>query len=332
MTDVMVINNFLGATMTNTPNINSYSENEILFAVENFINNVFMTGLKQSHKQELKTLLEQFDTIYDIDHYYSDYIAAFNKLKFFIQQNHFDWSITQVNNYDFVMDFKDEQLEFYEQMLKMLKGEIEQDLHQFRVQERNNKASLLEYVEELFNHYSKLLIVRVDLGYLNDSKQQVNIDQFYRHLEIMRNRLSNQDTFFRNLHGYSWAIEQGKERGYHVHLLLIYDGTKVQNGSYYAQRVGEKWQEITQGMGSYFNLHNREYIHELRMAGCDIGIGMVSRNNEGDWERLLTVIEYLVDPAKDVQRLRVKCLKNMQTFGHGQFEKTKRRGIRNSLS
>ena len=140
--------------------------------------------------------------------------------------------------------------------------------------------------------------------------------------------LSNQDTFFSNLHGYSWAIEQGKERGYHVHLLLMYDGTKVQNGSYYAQRVGEKWQEITQGHGSYFNLHSKDYIHKLRMAGCDIGIGMVSRNNEGDWERVVTVIEYLTDPAKDEQRLRVKCFRNMQTFGKGQFENSKRRGIK----
>ncbi|MFT0696557.1 hypothetical protein ACG9YX_15140 [Acinetobacter nematophilus] len=68
------------------------------------------------------------------------------------------------------------------------------------------------------------------------------------------------------------------------------------------------------------------------MAGCDIGIGMLSRNNEGDWERLVTVIEYLTDPAKDAQRLRVKYVKNMQTFGKGQFENTKRRGIKNSSS
>lgn len=64
------------------------------------------------------------------------------------------------------------------------------------------------------------------------------------------------------------------------------------------------------------------------MAGCDIGIGMVSRNNEGDWEMLVTVIEYLTDPAKDEQRLRVKCLRNMQTFGKGLFENSKRRGIK----
>lgn len=311
-----------------TLNTKSYSETEILFAVENFVINIHLAGFNHSQKQEFKELLELFETIYDIDYCYSDYIATFIRLKLFIDQIRFDLLVKQTDSYDFVLDFDDEQLEFYEKMLKMLKGEIERDLHQFRLQEKDNKESLLEYVEQIFNHHTKVLMVRVDLGYLNDSKEQITIEQFYRHFEIMRNRLSNQDTFFSNLHGYSWAIEQGKGRGYHVHLLLMYDGTKVQNGSYYAQRVGEKWQEITQGHGSYFNLHSKDYIHKLRMAGCDIGIGMVSRNNEGDWERVVTVIEYLTDPAKDEQRLRVKYFRGMQTFGKGQFENTKRRGIK----
>lgn len=315
-----------------TLNTTSYSETEILFAIENFVINIHLAGFNHYQKQEFKELLELFDTIYNIDYCYGDYISAFIRLKLLIDQIRFDLLVKQTDSYDFVLEFDDEQLAFYEKMLKMLKSEIERDLHQFRLQEQDNTDSLLEYVEELFNHYSKLLIVRVDLGYLNDSKVQITIEQFYRHFEIMRNRLSNQDTFFSNLHGYSWAIEQGKERGYHVHLLLMYDGTKVQNGSYYAQRVGEKWQQITQGHGSYFNLHSKDYINKLRMAGCDIGIGMVSRNNEGDLERLRTVIEYLTDPAKDVQRLRVKYVKNMQTFGKGQFENSKRRGIKSSSS
>lgn len=311
-----------------TLNTKPYSETEILFAVEKFVIDINISGFNYSQKKDFKELLELFNNIYNPDYYYSDYIKAFIMLKLLIDQIRFDLLVKQIDSYDFVLEFDDEQLAFYEKMLKMLKGEIERDLHQFRLQEQDNTESLLEYAEQLFNHYTKLLIVRVDLGYLNDSKQQITIEQFYRNFEIMRNRLSNQDTFFSNLHGYSWAIEQGKERGYHVHLLLMYDGTKVQNGSYYAQRVGEKWQEITQGHGCYFNLHNKEYIHKLRMAGCDIGIGMVSRNNEGDWERFVTVIEYLTDPAKDEQRLRVKCLRNMQTFGKGQFENTKRRGIK----
>ena len=329
MTDVMVKNTFLGVTMSiTTLNTTSYSETEILFAVENFVINIYVAGFNRSQKQEFKELLELFDTIYSIDYCYSDYITAFITLKLYIDQIRFDPVVKQIDSYNFVLEFDDEQLAFYEKMLKLLKGEIERDLHQFRLQEQHNTDSLLEYAEQLFNHYSKLLIVRVDLGYLNDSKHQLTIEQFYRHFETMRNRISNQDTLFSNLHGYSWAIEQGKERGYHVHLLLMYDGTKVQNGSYYAQRVGEKWQEITQGHGSYFNPHNKKYIHELRMAGCDIGIGMVSRNSESDWEKLVKVIEYLTDPAKDEQRLRVKCFRNMQTFGKGQFENTKRRGIK----
>lgn len=206
-----------------TLNTNSYSETEILFAVESFVINIHLVGFNHSQKQEFKELLELFDVIYDIDYCYSDYISAFVMLKLDIDQIRFDPVVMQLDSYDFVLEFNNEQLAFYEKMLKMLKGGIERDLHQFRLQEQNNTDSLLEYVEELFNHYSKLLIVRVDLGYLNDSKQQITIEQFYRHFEIMRNRLSNQDTFFSNLHGYSWAIEQGKERGYHVHLLLMYD-------------------------------------------------------------------------------------------------------------
>ncbi|AYA69808.1 inovirus Gp2 family protein [Acinetobacter sp. WCHA55] len=314
-------------TITNL-NSKSYSETEILFAVENFVINIHLAGFNHAQKPEFKELLELFDTIYDIDYCYNDYISAFVILKSDIDQIRFDPLVIQIDSYDFVLEFNDEQLAFYEKMLKMLKGEIERDLHQFRLQEKDNTDSLKEYVEQIFNHHTKVLIVRVDLGYLNDSKEQITVEQFYRHFEVMRNRLSNQDTFFSNLHGYSWAIEQGRERGYHVHLLLMYDGTKVQNGSYYAQRVGEKWQQITQGYGSYFNLHSKDYINKLRMAGCDIGIGMVSRNNEDDWERVVTVVEYLTDPAKDEQRLRVKCFRNMQTFGKGQFENSKRRGIK----
>lgn len=57
-------------------------------------------------------------------------------------------------------------------------------------------------------------------------------------------------------------------------------------------------------MAAIFNPHDREYIHKLKMAGCEIGIGMVSRDRDGDWERLLPVISYLTLPEKDMQRLQ----------------------------
>lgn len=321
--------------MTSISSRNHLSEPAILIRVENFIIDIMMHGFQESFKPYFKELLEQFDQVQDFDFQYVDYNAVFFELKILIDSMRYDpYCNPNADNYDFVFKFSLEQLKEFEEQIKDRKSRVQNELHQFSLQEKNNTESLEDYVGKLFDHYSKLLIVRVDLAYKNDSKGQLNIELFYKHFEKMRNRLSNKNTCFQHLHGYAWALEQSTENngGYHAHLLLIYDGTKVQKGSYYAQCIGEKWQEITQGHGCYFNPHSKEYIHKLRMAGCEIGLGMVTRDSAGDWERLLSVIHYLTLPEKDIQRLRVKAIKDMQTFGHGEFENTKRRGIRNGSS
>lgn len=61
-------------------------------------------------------------------------------------------------------------------------------------------------------------------------------------------------------------------------------------------------------------------------------LGMVTRGREGDWERLLSAINYLTLPEKDTQWLRVKAIKDMQTFRHGEFENTKCRKIKSRSS
>lgn len=320
-----------GVTMSSTSSLHHLSEPALLIRVENFIIDIMMHGFQESFKPVLKALLEQFEHIYDVDHHYSDYNAVFVELKLEIDLMRYDpFCNPNADDYDFVLQLKLEQLKEFEKQIKDRKSRVQNELHQFSLQEKNNTESLEDYVGKLFHHYSKLLMVRVDLAYKNDSKGQINIEQFYKHFEKMRNRLSNKDTCFQHLHGYAWALEQSTENngGYHVHLLLIYDGTKVQKGSYYAQCIGDKWQEITQGHGCYFNPHSKEYIHKLRMAGCEIGLGIVSRDRVGDWERLLSVLNYLTLPEKDSQRLRVKAIKDMQTFGHGEFENTKRRRLK----
>lgn len=317
--------------MSSTSSLNHLSEPALLIRVENFIIDIMMHGFEESFKPYFKELLEQFDQIQDFDYQYSDYNAVFIGLKSEIDLMRYDpYCNPNADNYDFVLQLSLEQLKEFEKQIKASKRRIYDQLYQFAQQEKNNTENLEDYIGKLFHHYSKLLIVRVDLAYRNDAKGQINIEKFYKHFEKMRNRLSNKDTCFEHLHGYAWALEQSTENngGYHAHSLLIYDGTKVQNGSTYAQRAGEKWQEITQGHGCYFNPHSKEYIHKLRMAGCEIGLGMVTRDREGDWERLLSVINYLTLPEKDTQRLRVKAIKDMQTFGHGEFENSKRRGIK----
>ncbi|MHA3061983.1 YagK/YfjJ domain-containing protein [Acinetobacter sp. ANC 4636] len=311
---------------SNTLLSNQISESDVLIEIENFIKIIISNGFDVSLKSKFKELLDQFNEIYNIDYYYSDYNSMFVLIKLEIDLIRHNFFSNYVD-YNFVLNFDDVQLKELENLIHhQLQAETGLDL--FLLQEQENTRNLTAYVRKLFDHYAKLLIVRVDLGYLNTSKNQINIEHFYEHVQILRNRLSNKDTCFEHLHGYAWALEQGQSRGYHVHLLLIYDGAKVQNGSYYAQQVGEKWKDISLGHGCYFNPHQQKYINQLKMAGCDIGIGMVSRNNQGDWERLLPVIEYLTDHDKHDQHLRVKCSSTMRTFGTGLFANSFRRGIK----
>ena len=309
--------------------IKNVSESKILFAIEGFFLEIYQLGFREEFKSDFKELLEHFDRIYNIDYHYCDYCAVFVELKSLVDQIRYDpYCNHDWHNYNFVLDLNNEQLKELEQLIKKRKGDIQKELVQFYAQEKDNTTSLETYASQLFKHYSKLLIVRVDLGYRNDAKHEITIDRFYRDFEKMRNRLANKDTIFNNLHGYAWALEQGKGRGYHVHMLLIYDGSKVQKGSYYAKRVGEKWVELTEGRGTYFNPHNKQYIDELKLKGCEIGLGMVSNKKDNDWERLHSVIRYFTACNKDLQRLRVKNEKNMQTFGKGQYGNSKRRGIK----
>lgn len=322
-------------TMTSQRQNQPLSESQILLDIEKFTQEIISCGLYSEQLTYFKYLLEQFDLIYDIDLFYCDYLQAFIKLKLILDGIRYSpfqpiGSDDQTaDNYDFVLSLTPEQLQELLQQAQLCKSSIYTNIQQFHLQEVDNAKSLAEYLTKLFKHYSRILVVRVDLKYTKEAQTDINIKQFYQHFEKMRNRISNQDTCFENLHGYAWAMEQGTENGgYHVHLLLIYSADKHRKGSYLAQQVGEKWIELTNQQGTYYNLHNRAYINQLIMQGNEIGIGTLSREVEGDLEKLLTVGLYLTKETKESQRLRVKTTKGMQTFGHGKFEIDSRRGIK----
>ena len=321
-------------TMTSQRQSQSLSESQILLQAEKFIQEIIDCGLYSEQLTYFKYLLEQFGLIYDIDLFYSDYLQAFIKLKLILDGVRYSpfhpigSDQPTPDNYDFVLALTSEQLQELLQQAQLCKNSIYTDIQQFQLQEVSNANSLTEYLTKLQQHYARVLAVRIDFKYTKEAQQNINIEQFYQHFEKMRNRLSNQDTCFENLYGYAWAMEQGAENsGYHVHLLLIYSADKHRSGSYLAQQVGEKWKELTNQQGTYYNLHNKDYLNKLRMQGNEIGLGTLSRDVEGDLNKLLTVGLYLTKETKKSQRLRVKTTKDMQTFGHGTFEIGSRRGI-----
>ncbi|AOY45180.1 MULTISPECIES: YagK/YfjJ domain-containing protein [Psychrobacter] len=199
---------------------------------------------------------------------------------------------------------------------------------QFQKQKQDNRLSLKGYLSCIFDHYAKLLVVRVDLGYLKEKIDKVDIYEFNDHVSNLRDLISNKKTCFEHLEGHAWAIEQGFDRGFHCHLLLIYQGNKRQKDTYLGQRVGEKWQEITGGLGSYFNCNDP--AHKKRFTRNErLGLGMVHRDsqvNDVTAENAISTALYLADPSKLDQALKIR-VRGMRTFGHGQYRTANRRGL-----
>jgi hypothetical protein len=195
--------------------------------------------------------------------------------------------------------------------------EWELDRKAFYAQELNNRLSMEAYLSEVLHRYCKSLIVRVDLKYEQAVRDSISIAEVHLHLSKLLKRISDRDTCFKDLIGYVWALEQGgKCGGYHVHLLLIYNGNKHQNGWYFADQVSLLWRKITEVKGCHFNLHDKEYRKSFIENGVD-GLDKLVRGDESKLQNVLRIGRYLTDPNKYDQRLRIKK-RRMKTFNHGQ--------------
>ncbi|OTG74035.1 hypothetical protein B9T26_07820 [Acinetobacter sp. ANC 4169] len=180
---------------------------------------------------------------------------------------------------------------------------------------RDNQRSLKKYFNELLDRHRKLLLVRVDLSY--KALSQPSIGKFNRDIEKLVSRIQDKDTIFKDQVGYVYRLEQGgKSRGYHCHLLLIYNGSLRNRDSYLGQCIGELWKDkITGGCGQFYNCNQAE--HKKYYWGLNqLGIGMIERRNSKEVGNALKAIGYLADLEKNDQYLRAP-LKGMRKFSKG---------------
>jgi len=187
----------------------------------------------------------------------------------------------------------------------------------FKRNNRRNQGNLEEYFAALVERHRKLLLVRVDLHY--SSEKHPSMKQFNQNIEKLISRVQNKDTIFKDQVGYAYRLEQGgKSRGYHCHLLIIYNGTLRCNDGYLGMEIGELWQEeITRGDGDFYLCNQSEYKRSYQEQGT-LGIGMIHRVNQREVNNAHAVISYLAKPEKDDQYLRGK-LPGMRQFYKGQL-------------
>jgi len=178
---------------------------------------------------------------------------------------------------------------------------------------RRNFESLKKYIDALFDVYSKLLVIRIDVGYRMKDARSMSLEEVQGHLQrFLNNRRSNE--LFKHMVGYIWKLEEGEHRGPHYHLCLLLDGNQVEKDEYYADQFCKYWvDDIADGRGTGFNC-NRDKFN--RYKNC--GIGMVRHDDHAKRAILMDAISYL---TKVEQYLMSKILLKTRTLGRGEMPK-----------
>jgi hypothetical protein len=189
-----------------------------------------------------------------------------------------------------------------------------------------NYQSMVNYIDNLFERRSRLLVMRLDLSYRKDIDtpflNEVEIYHSYCQAKadrehLFRNMRSN--SIFDEMIGYIWKLEYGKEKGFHYHFIFFKNSEDKQDITI-ARRIGEYWANvITQGRGLYYNCNADKGKYRY------LGIGTIDRSHTDSITNLKhKVVPYLVKPDENLRVLRIDI---DRTFGRGEMqEKTETRG------
>lgn len=143
----------------------------------------------------------------------------------------------------------------------------------FRRGATKNRNSLIDLFNGLSNKYSKLLVIRIDLGYTSGRGFEVDSNRSF-FAKTMRQqaalRLMLRKNFRSNYVGYAIKVEYGLLKGYHHHAFFFFNGNKLHGDVSIAKWIGDAWaHSINEGSGVYFNCnaYKDSYRH------CGIGMG-----------------------------------------------------------
>lgn len=112
---------------------------------------------------------------------------------------------------------------------------------------------LYQQQTKLFEHYSKILMIRTDFHWREDSERYIYGDehQFSRDMSILMLRLSE----YPGVIGYAWVLEEAPDRGLHAHAVIYVDGQRHCKKWDFYELLDRLWAEVTEREG---------YLHHCR--------------------------------------------------------------------
>ena len=116
---------------------------------------------------------------------------------------------------------------------------------------------------KLFEHYSKILMIRTDFHWSDNTDRYKYGDehQFSFELSMAMLRISEDPSVI----GYCWALEEGLDRGLHAHAILYVNGQQHRKKWPFYIEQERLWDEVTQGEGHVHRcIDNRGYRYSIR--------------------------------------------------------------------
>ena len=281
------------------------NEAQTLLDIEKFMSSVSRRNYHwKDFESEYDQWLDDARKVYDAELEYSPLLQAY-----------FDLMPERIAWYDRTV-FDDQRV--FKGFQDSLRIRQQRFLNDLTAQIEDNSDQLSCYFNRLVEKHCKLLLVRVDLYYLFE--RSPSIRQFDQDVKKMINRIQNKDTVFKDQVGYAYRLEQGgKSKGFHCHLLVIYNGSTRRNDSYLGQAIGELWEDqITRGCGYFYNCNQKSHIKFYESLGKR-GIGRLERKDTDLLGNAHTAIRYLAEPEKNNQYLRVRLAK-MRAFSKEQLK------------
>ena len=292
----------------------SINQAKLTLEIENFLKRLKRERTKwDGFYSQLTNLLLDFDDIYDPDEEYTGYLQFFVILIYDLQR--IDCDYFGLMDELKIIGYREMRTWFLD-----MSDVVEKGYKTIEKQKDENKGELRKYCESIIDKYSRVLVIRVDLGYLQKYSSRIRVDDIYNDLDVLLNRIQNKDGIFKHVIGFAWGIEQGgRSKGFHCHLAIIYNSAyRDGSAAYWGNKIIALWKEITRDYGQGYNCWNRERVKELRSRD-GLGIGLIYRRDSTQVENFIRAMEYIADHHKRTpQYLRVKP-KGRRVFGKGQL-------------
>ena len=149
----------------------------------------------------------------------------------------------------------------------------------------HNQQRQAALIDTLFNDYSRLLLIRLDLYWRKHCSDVISYQNMNDAFDRLRNNMRFNSLFEHHI-TYCAKVEYGIERGWHFHVLFFFDGQRVRNDYLLAKAIGEYWSTvITRDLGDYYsanmnsdqyqnyamgaiNYHEKDRITNAKAAAC----------------------------------------------------------------